>query len=340
MTRIRKYFSILLIFVLLFIGYFFIGQTSEAEEIFWAMNFSQKYAEHLGLDWKETYSAFFSDLGVKNIKIAAHWDLLEPEKDNYYLDDLDWQIKEAEKYEAEVLLVIGMKTPRWPECHIPSWANNLSKEEREKEVLEIIEKLVLKYKDSSSIMAWQVENEPFLLFGNCPKFDKKFLEKEVALVKSLDDKPVVISGSGEWSFWTRPAQLGDIIGTTMYRKVWFTPYFLNESPILEGKGFYVSWPFRPIFYYKKAEIAKNLFNKDVICVELQAEPFGPKSVLDISLEEQKKTMDLKKFQENIIFAKETGLDTFYFWGGEWWYWMKTKHNQPEIWDEAKKLFHQ
>ena len=22
----------------------------------------------------------------------------------------------------------------------------------------------------------------------------------------------------------------------------------------------------------------------------------------------------------------------------WWYWMKEKQNQPEIWDEAKKLF--
>jgi len=26
------------------------------------------------------------------------------------------------------------------------------------------------------------------------------------------------------------------------------------------------------------------------------------------------------------------------WGGEWWYWMKEKQNQPEIWQEAKKLF--
>ena len=36
--------------------------------------------------------------------------------------------------------------------------------------------------------------------------------------------------------------------------------------------------------------------------------------------------------------KKTGLDTFYLWGVEWWYWMKTAQNQPAIWTEAKTLF--
>ena len=39
----------------------------------------------------------------------------------------------------------------------------------------------------------------------------------------------------------------------------------------------------------------------------------------------------------VDYAKRTGQDTFYLWGAEWWYWMKVKHNQPEIWEEAKKL---
>jgi len=49
-------------------------------------------------------------------------------------------------------------------------------------------------------------------------------------------------------------------------------------------------------------------------------------------------MNLERFQINIEFSKKTGLDTFYLWGAEWWYWMKIKQNQPEIWQEAKKLF--
>jgi len=83
---------------------------------------------------------------------------------------------------------------------------------------------------------------------------------------------------------------------------------------------------------------EKLFNKSVICVELQAEPWGSKLLQDVSLEEQQKTMDLRKFKENVDFARNTGLSEFYLWGAEWWYWLKEKKNMPEIWEEAKKLF--
>jgi hypothetical protein len=31
-----------------------------------------------------------------------------------------------------------MKTPRWPEYHIPSWASNLNKEEQQEEILKCL----------------------------------------------------------------------------------------------------------------------------------------------------------------------------------------------------------
>ena len=49
-------------------------------------------------------------------------------------------------------------------------------------------------------------------------------------------------------------------------------------------------------------------------------------------------MSLEKFQENIEFAKKTGLDKIYLWGAEWWYWLKEKQSEPKIWQGAKKLF--
>ena len=51
-----------------------------------------------------------------------------------------------------------------------------------------------------------------------------------------------------------------------------------------------------------------------------------------------KTMNIDIFKENIDFAKQTGLDKFYLWGSEWWYWMKEEQGQVQIWEEAKKLF--
>lgn len=328
MKKILKYFLLgFLIFV--FIGYFFIGQTKPAEEITWGVNFSQKHAKNLGIDWKESYLALLDDLRIKKIKLATYWDLIEKEKDMYNFQDLDWQVTEAEKRDVKILLVVGMKTGRWPECHIPSWAKNLNKSEQQKEILEIIEKIVLRYRGSKSIEKWQIENEPFFPFGECPWVDKKFLKREIEQVQSLDIKkrPIVISDSGEGSFWINAARFGDIVGTTMYKKVWFRQL-----------GIYIHYPFPPIFYWRKAQIIKKLFGKEVICIELQTEPWGPTLLYDSPLEEQEKTMNLEQFRYNIEFAKKTGLKEFYLWGGEWMYWMKEKQNKPEIWNEAKKLF--
>lgn len=319
---------VLLVLFLVLIGYFFIGKAPRAEKIIWGVNFSQKYAENFELDWKETYLALLEDLGVKNIKLITHWDGIEKEKDKFYFNDLDWQIKEAENHQARMILVIGMKTGRWPECHLPEWAKNLNKEEQQKRILKLIEKIVLRYKNSNSVWAWQVENEALFSFGVCPWKDKNFLKKEIKLVKSLDStRPIIISDSGEFSLWFTVANLGDIIGTTLHRKVWFK----------EIKN-YISYPFPPVYYWRRAQLIKKFFKKEVICVELQAEPWGPEVSYNIPIEEQKKTMDLEQFKKNIEFAKKTGLKEFYLWGAEWWYWLKEKQNQPEIWEEARGLF--
>ena len=343
---LKKIFKItilsLIILVLLSAGYFFIGSPKPAENIIWGVNFSQKHAQYLRLDWKETYLSLLDDLGAKNLKIGSYWDLIEQKEGEYNFDDLDWQIKEAENYGAEVLLVIGMKSPRWPECHIPDWAKGLDREEQQEKVLNLIEKLILRYQKSPAIKYWQVENEPFFPFGECLSVDKKFLKKEIELVKKFDTRPVIISDSGEFPFWITAARMGDVVGITMYKKVWFAiPGFLKtKSEWLERLeiGTYIYYPFPPTFYSRKAEIIKKIFNKDVICVELQAEPWGPEGLYNSPLKEQEKSMNLEQFKYNIEFAKKTELKEFYLWGAEWWYWMKEKQGNPEFWNEAKKLF--
>ncbi len=332
MKKIMLYVLIPLFFLII-LGFFSIGRPPQAEKITWGVNFSQKHAQGLGLDWKETYRALIDDLGVKNIKLAAYWDLIEPKEGEFNFEDLDWQIKTAKEKGAEIILVIGMKTGRWPECHIPEWAKNLNKEEQQERILNLIEKTVLNYRGSTSIITpvvmWQVENEPLFPFGECPWVDKKFLKEEIDLVKSLDvqKKSIIISDSGEGSFWMQAAKLGDMVGTTMYKKVWF-----------HQVGFYFRYPFPPTFYGRKAEIIKKLFNKKVICIELQAEPWCPTLLYDCPPKEQEKTMDLGQFKKNIEFAKKTGIDEFYLWGAEWWFWMKEKQDKPEIWNEAKELW--
>ena len=267
------------------------------------------------------------DLNVKNLKIAAHWDLLEQEDQEFFFEDLDWQMDEAASHGAKVLLAIGMKTPRWPECHIPSFAKELPREDLQEKILDMLKEVVLRYKEHPALFAWQVENEPLLPYGKCPWRDFSFLQNEVNLVQFLDSgHKVFTSDSGELSLWMNVARLGDKVAVTLYQKIWSRE--LNT---------YLSLPFPAVSYQRKAWLVEKLFGKEVVVGELQAEPWVRGELKNSTFQEQEKTMTLSKLRRNIAFAKRTGLDTFYLWGAEWWYWMKEMHNNDTFWNEGKKV---
>lgn len=326
---------IIVIVLILACVYFFMFQSYEQKNIVWGVNFSQMQAESLKLDWKKTYLAILEDLGVQKIKLITQWDFVEGNKQgDRYFKDIDWQVRQAELHGAQLMYVVGLKAGRWPECHAPGWAGALSEQEQKKALLEYITQIIGRYKDSKAIVAWQVENEPLFRFGECPSWyydSSDFLKEEVALVKSLDpSRPVIISDSGEQSLWLNAARIGDKVGVTMYRKLWFK--------VVDGLGFYLTFPIPPIVYHYKAQVITSVFGKEVFCGELQAEPWASKLFYDVSLEEQEKSMNLQQFKSNVAYAKKSGLKEFSFWGVEWWYWLKEKHDRPEIWNEAKEIF--
>src|SRR3989338_3673876 len=179
-------FCLIIISVLLIIVfcYFFVGRAVVAKNITWGVDFSQMQTETLGLNWKEAYLAILEDLGVKNIKIHTQWDWVEGKKDVYYFKNTDWQIDQAESHGAKIIFVLGLKSGRWPECHMPSWISSMPEEQQKLEVLEYVKEVVLRYKDSDTIEYWQVENEPLFKFGKCPEWyydNEDFLRQEVAL---------------------------------------------------------------------------------------------------------------------------------------------------------------
>lgn len=328
LKKIKKFFAVFII-IIFFAFIFSLGKIYTSEEISYGVTFSKKEAESLELDWRDLYVKIFDELCVKKIRLAAYWDEVEPAASEFSWDNLDWQINEAGKRNAKIILAVGGRLPRWPECHLPPWAENLAQNEREKSILNYIENTVNRYKDNNSVTAWQIENEPFLShFGDCPRLDKKFLDKEIALVKSLDNRPIIITDSGELSAWIPAARRADIFGTTMYRDTYSE--FLRT---------YIHYPLGPEFFKFKRNFAK-LFAKPQkwVVIELQAEPWGPIPFQNMSEEERNKTMNLKKFKEIIEYSRQTGFDEFYFWGVEWWYWEKEVNNNPALWEEAKKLF--
>jgi hypothetical protein len=305
------------------------------EETVWGVDFSESQATYLGLDPLETYHAIIHDLGAKRIKIHINWNATEAVEHQFDFTSLDAEVREAEANNVKLILVVGMKTGRWPECHTPGWFANVTPADRDDEIIRYTTTIVGRYKNSKAVEYWQVENEPFIKFGTCPswyyKTETSVLAAEVAAVRQMDpSRKIIISDSGELSSWTEAAKVGDIVGITTYRSSW------NASQKTFGLNPYTF--LSPDFYATKAAVIESYYNKPVISVELQAEPWASKGLAEASLEEQAKSMNPELFAENIAFAKQAGLGGYYFWGAEWWYWMKTKHNQPEIWNQAKELF--
>lgn len=347
--------TVIVITIALLFTYFNLPGPPPRQDVTFGITFSSRYAEALGLDWKETYLALLDDMRVRKIRIPLYWDLIEKTEGQYDFSDVDWQLNEAKERDAEIILTMGQKVPRWPECFAPEWVDTTSSspwkgEGREgfensstspqappfqggeatksSRLLRFEEKIVERYKNRHEVVMWQVENEPFLKFGNCPDFDINLLDEEIALVKSLDpSRPILTTDSGELSLWFRAAARGDRFGTTLYRDIW------------SNKFGYITYPIGPNFFLAKEWLTRLLTDqKHFMVIELQAEPWASGWVAHTPLEEQFRTMDENKLVANVEYAKQVGFPEIYLWGAEWWYWLKVEKHYPTVWDTAKQYF--
>lgn len=291
------------------------------------VTFSNRYAKDIGLDWKEAYLAMLDDLNIKKIRIPIYWDLIESKEGEYDFSDVEWQLNEAEKRNAKIILVVGQKVPRWPECFIPEWAG-ISDEKRKESLSKFIETAVNHFKSYPAVKYWQVENEPFLIFGVCPKIDYDLIDKEIEIVRKNDDsRKIIITDSGELSLWISAAKRADIFGTTMYREV-----------VNKRLGAW-KYPIGPNFFKFKRTII-NIFagQNNAIVIELQGEPWLQGWTINFPLKDQLVSMNSEKLSDNVQFAKNSGFSEIYIWGVEWWYYLKAKQGYPEMWNVARDIF--
>lgn len=291
------------------------------------VTFSPSQAQWLGLDWRVVYQDILDNLQVKNLRLIAAWNQVERQAGQYDFSDLDWQVQEAAKRQARVLMVVGRRAPRWPECHIPDWAKDLSEPSQQEKILKFLEVTVNHLKNFDNIIIWQIDNEPFVKwFGHCPLPDPDFVAREIKLVRELDKRPILITDSGELSSWRKAAKAGDLFGTTLYRLVW--------NPRLGYWGYKYLLP--PAFYRAKAWL-NGLEADQVIISELQAEAWLPRGDQKTPLSEQRRSMNPDLLRANVDFARRTGFAPAYLWGAEYWYWLKGQGDETLL-QAAREIF--
>lgn len=326
----KLFIAALIISLLLGFIVLLLAQKEKPEEIIYGMSFNTPYARELGLEWNEAYDAILDDLGVRHLRLAAHWPMVEPIPNIYNFEELDYQIFRAEEVGAEVVFAVGRRLPRWPECHTPEWAKEIELEQRNSAQLRYMEAVVNRYKDSPAIVNWQIENEPFLAvfaFDHCGDLDKDFLDREIELVRKLDPtRPISVTDSGNLGLWYGAYTRGDIFGTSVYVHFW-------NPELGQFRTWLPSW-----FYRAKDNLMGVLFgDQETVLIELSAEPWLLEPIVDVPLDVQFTRMNLQKFEDILKYAEGTHYEKQYLWGAEWWYWLVLQ-DRPEMWERGKKLF--
>ena len=336
MKKIKIFILVCVIVILIL---FVLSLRKIPDKIEYGVSFSKFHSDELEVDWREVYVALLDDLEVRKFRFSAHWPNTEPEDNSFNFSELDFQMNEARKRGASVILAVGRRLPGWPECHEPDWLaekiSGIAEEDKKRQfkgeqLLKYIETVVNRYKDYNNILYWQVENEPYLAFFSrsmCGDLDEELLEKEIELIRTLDpERPILITAAGEFDSWFPAYKRGDVFGSSLYLYVWW-----KTGPI--------RYPIFPGFFRIKQSLVDIFYGKKTkILIELSSEPWLLQPIVTADIDTILDRMGIDKFNEIINFAEESGFSSQYLWGAEWWYWMKENQNHPEFWERARQLF--
>src|SRR3989449_7638122 len=165
------------------------------------ISFSPIRAGYLGLDYRSAFKRLEA-MHFRVIRLSSYWDQVD--KEGY--DQLDWLMNEAQRARQPLVLTVGMKALGWPEFYVPTSVKDLTSLNQGQDVasdsslraatLAFVEDTVLRYRDNSALVAWQIENEPFNRAG--PQrlwIDAEFLRDEITSVRRLDHhhRPLIVN---------------------------------------------------------------------------------------------------------------------------------------------------
>ena len=294
--------------------------------------FIPDYAASLGLEPEQTLDAMTNDLGIRRFRFVSYWENGEKIPGTYDFAFLDWQMNKAQAVGAKVSLAIGLRQPRWPECHMPKWAAERPMSDWEPQLLNYITAVVERYRNHPALESYQLENEFFLkAFGDCPDHSRDRLVREFHLVKSLDSNhPLIVSMSNNAIGTPIGEPTPDEWAISVYKRVW-------DQTITKR---YFEYPLPAWYYAFRAGFTEITRGHDSFIHELQAEAWLPPqyNMLTAPNEEFYKSMNPERLHDRFQYGKATGMKKVDLWGVEWWYYMKERRGEPGLWEAAKQEY--
>ena len=333
----HKFVSVVVVLVVLAVGGMYgIAEwyihTEAGQPLQLGVSFIPDYAQSLGLNPQATMDALLN-IGVKQFRLVSYWSDMEPAPGQYDFSQLDWEFQKAEAHHAKIILTLGLRQPRWPECHAPGWVNMNAPDSQWQPQLEtFMQKVVERYRNSPSLQSYQVENEYFLGgFGICTNFDRQRLVSEDNLVRKLDPShPIIIGRSNNALGFPTGQPQPDMFGISVYKRVWDGNFSHR----------YLEYPQPAWFYGFLAGVQKIFLHKDMMIDELQAEAWPPngQTIQQTSLAEQNKSLNAQRLKDRFAYGEATGMRSIDLWGAEYWYYRAQILHDPSLWNVAKQEF--
>jgi hypothetical protein len=282
------------------------------------------------------------------IRLAALWTRMEPAPGDFDPSPLDWQVEAAERSGKEVIIAVGaVKNFGYPELFVPKHhlpvplpEGSLVSEESHPNLLEaalaFVTRVVDRYRDRESVIAWQVEHEAVDPLGveHSWRLATGFVRREIGEVKRLDPvRQVLLNGFLPTSLpvaaqqWWRTRDQGDsldlaeeaagIIGVDFYPS--------HALAAAGGLTAYMdapenAWRARARKMVKRA----GMQGRRLMISEGQAEPWEavttPPSPRGLVMASCPPERVIQNYNTCMALARESSspLEAYLFWGAEYW----------------------
>jgi Beta-galactosidase len=312
------------------------------------ISFRPRQVEALGLDGRATLSALLA-YPFQLVRLGAYWNRLEPRPGAFDLTELDWQVDASERAGKQMVLCVGaVKTFGYPEFFVPDHHLRAPLPERRligpsaypalaAAATDFVSRVVDRYRDRTSIVAWQVEHEAVdpLGFEHSWRLAAAFVEQEIAAVRRADpSRPILLNGflpaslpAGLVQWWRTRDQgdsvafaerVADVVGVDYYPRHAMVALGGVTVYLDGGRGPWHGW--RGARLFARAQAA----GRRLMVSEGQAEPWeavttppNPRGSAAYSCPPEAVIGNYNRWMR-WARAAASKLDAYLFWGAEYW----------------------
>ncbi|KKR78371.1 MAG: hypothetical protein UU23_C0001G0135 [Candidatus Curtissbacteria bacterium GW2011_GWA1_40_9] len=319
-------------------------------------SYSFEQASWYGYDGRTEFVNLLDEVKFSWVRLPFFWDEMVDLNGefNKNFEDLEFAIDEAGQRNVKVIVALGLKTPYYPEYHLPDVIEKQIKFGEKidnhhpiaNDVMSIDKKVVERLAKYENITHWQVENEPYLANINNWKIDKSLIRVEIDSIRSADrmQRPIILNHVGPAVFDHEWKNLIDFLGADDVFSV--NAYFKTQginlfSFSVFGREMRVAWPkilvwpvqswygFSPNFGFLGEQFKNN--GRKFWVLEAQAEPYIR------NIEDARRPNNYFRADDIIkvgMFLKSNRIEGVGFWGAN--YWIYRQSVGDDTWIEAVK----